>query len=132
MSMTDPIADLLTRIRNGHMARHDEVKMPASRMKLEIVKILEQEGYVEGHESEQDDKQGTLRVRLKYTREGDNAILGIQRVSRPGRRVYCGKDEIPKVLNGLGVTIVSTSRGVMTGSGCKDAGLGGEVLCNVW
>ena len=106
--------------------------MPSSRMKLEIVKILEQEGYVEGHETEQDDKQGLVRVRLKYTPDGEKAILGLQRVSRPGRRVYCGKDEIPKVLNGLGITIVSTSRGVMTGTACKDAGVGGEILCNVW
>ncbi len=132
MSMTDPIADLLTRIRNGHTARHSEVTMPSSRMKLEIVKILEQEGYVEGHETEQDDKQGLVRVRLKYTPDGEKGILGLKRVSRPGRRVYCGKDEIPKVLNGLGITIVSTSRGVMTGTACKDAGVGGEILCNVW
>ena len=132
MSMTDPIADLLTRIRNAMMAKHHTVDVPASRMKLEIVKILKDEGYVDGFDRRDDDLQGTISIELRYVGEGGRSIQGLQRVSRPGRRVYCGKDEIPRVLNGLGVTIVSTSKGVMTGSSCRKLGIGGEVLCNVW
>ena len=132
MSMTDPIADLLTRIRNGHLAHHDAVDVPASRMKLEIVKILEQEGYILGHDEVENEWQGVIRVRLKYGRDGQQAISGLKRVSSPGRRVYCGKDEIPKVLDGLGITIVSTSQGVLTGSSCRKQGVGGEVLCSIW
>lgn len=132
MSMTDPIADLLTRIRNAYTARHETLDVPASRMKLEIVKILESEGYLAGHESVSDDTRPSIRVQLKYGADGTRAITKLERVSRPGRRVYCGKHDIPKVLNGLGVTIVSTSRGVMSGGDCHKAGVGGEVLCNVW
>jgi small subunit ribosomal protein S8 len=132
MSMTDPIADLLTRIRNAMLAKHRKVDVPASRMKLEIVKILKEEGYVDGFDRRDDDRQGTISIELRYVGEGGRSIHGLQRVSRPGRRVYCGKDEIPRVLNGLGVTIVSTSQGVMTGSRCRKLGIGGEVLCNVW
>jgi len=132
MSMTDPIADLLTRIRNGQTARHDVVDVPASRMKREIVKILEQEGYIAGHDFSDEGPQGVIRVRLKYTRGVDQTITGIHRVSTPGRRVYCGKGQIPKVLNGLGITIISTSKGVKTGSACRREGIGGEVLCNIW
>jgi len=132
MSMTDPIADLLTRIRNAHMANHSTVDVPASQMKRSIVEILRDEGYLEGYELLEDDRQGVLRVRLKYLPNGAAAIRGMERVSRPGRRIYRGKDEIPKVLNGLGVVIVSTPAGVLTGSSCRRRGLGGEVLCNVW
>lgn len=132
MSMTDPIADLLTRIRNAYMAKHDSVDVPASRMKVEIVKILQGEGYVDGFDVSEDSRQGKIRVHLKYGSAGERAITGLQRVSTPGRRVYCGKDEIPRVLDGLGITILSTSKGIMTGTSCRELGVGGEVLCNIW
>jgi len=130
--MTDPIADLLTRIRNALQAKHAEVEVPASQMKAEIVRILRDEGYIEGFELREDELQGTISVRLKYLGDGSKTINGLERVSRPGRRVYCGKDDIPQVLNGLGITIMSTSKGVMTGHACRQQGVGGEVLCNVW
>jgi small subunit ribosomal protein S8 len=132
MSMTDPIADLLTRIRNGQMARHRTVKVPASRIKVEIVRILKDEGFVEDFGVSQDSTQGTIEIDLKYSEAGEPAISGLERVSRAGRRVYCSRSEIPSVLNGLGLTLVSTSQGLMTGSACRRAGLGGEVLCSVW
>ncbi len=132
MSMTDPIADLLTRIRNAIQAKHATVQVPSSRIKAEIVRILKDEGYVEDFSVEDDDRQGQISIRLKYQSSGERTITGMERVSRPGRRVYCGKDEIPKVLNGLGITILSTSKGVMTGSACREVGVGGEILCNVW
>ena len=132
MSMTDPIADLLTRIRNALQAKHADVDVPASQMKLEIVRILRDEGYIDGFEVREDEWQGTINVRLKYLGDGSKPITGLQRVSRLGRRVYCGKDDIPQVLNGLGITIMSTSKGVMTGHACRQKGVGGEVLCNVW
>ena len=132
MSMTDPIADLLTRIRNGHMAKHETIELPLSRIKLEVVKLLVQEGYLTSHEVDESGKFPVIRIALKYDNKGRQAISGIQRVSSPGRRVYTGKGEIPSVLNGLGVTILSTSRGVMTGQACRQQGVGGEVLCNVW
>lgn len=132
MSMTDPIADLLTRIRNALQAKHADVEVPASQMKLEIVRILRDEGYIESFEAREDELQGTINIRLKYLGDGSKTITGLQRVSRPGRRIYCGKDEIPKVLNGLGITIMSTSKGVMTGQACRLKGVGGEVLCAVW
>ena len=132
MSMTDPIADLLTRIRNGMMARHRVVDVPASRLKVEIARILQQEGYVEGFEVAEETRQGVLRIRLKYGSAGERAITGLERVSRPGRLVYCGKGEIPKVLGGLGITILSTPKGILTGAASQQLGVGGEVLCNVW
>ena len=132
MSMTDPISDLLTRIRNALQAKHSTVDVPASRMKAEIVRILRDEGYLDAFEQVEDGRQGLIRITLRYVADGEKAITGLERVSRPGRRVYCGKDEIPSVLNGLGITILSTSRGVMTGTSCRDRGVGGEVLCNIW
>lgn len=132
MSMTDPIADLLTRIRNGQMAKHATIDAPASRMKLHIVQILKDEGYIEDFQVIDKNERDVLQVRLKYVPAGVRAITGIERVSRPGRRVYCGKDEIPKVLGGLGVTILSTPKGVLTGTACRKVGVGGEILCNVW
>ena len=132
MSMTDPISDLLTRIRNAASAKHTEVRVPASRMKAEVVKILAAEGYIGDYSVEKDGPQGSINIQLKYVQRGARAITGLERVSRPGRRIYCGKDEIPKVLNGMGITIMSTSKGVMTGSACRRLGIGGEVLCNVW
>ena len=131
MSMTDPISDLLTRIRNAMTTKHDSVRVPASRMKVEIVRILKSEGYVEDYVVADDAWQGAITIDLRYV-DGQKAITGLERVSRPGRRVYCGKGEIPSVLNGLGVTILSTSQGVMTGVTCQRKGIGGEVLCNVW
>ena len=132
MSMTDPIADLLTRIRNAHGARHRSVDVPVSKMKVEIVKILREEGYIKDFDVAEDAVQGTLSIVLKYGHGGESAITGLQRVSSPGRRVYCGKDEIPKVLEGLGISIISTSRGIKTGTACHELGVGGEVLCNIW
>jgi small subunit ribosomal protein S8 len=133
MSMTDPIADLLTRIRNSQMARHKTVGVPASRIKLAILKILQEEGYIDGFESvESAGPTRMLQVRLRYTSAGQKSITGVERVSRPGRRVYCKKDEIPKVLDGLGITILSTPKGVLTGTSCRRLGVGGEILCNVW
>jgi small subunit ribosomal protein S8 len=132
MSMTDPISDLLTRIRNGQTAKHKTVSVPASRMKAEIVKILKSEGYVLDYRVEEAAPQGRILIDLKKTADGTPCITGLERVSKPGRRVYRGKDEIPDVLNGLGITIVSTSRGVMTGAACRKLGVGGEILCNIW
>ena len=133
--MTDPIADMLSRIRNATIARHARVDMPSSRLKVEIARILENEGYIQSFkvlEPEADRVQAQLRVFLKYGPRGERVITGIQRVSRPGRRVYFGRDDVPDVLAGLGTSILTTSRGVMTGRQAVKAGVGGEVLCNVW
>ena len=137
--MTDPIADMLTRIRNAVTARHARVEMPASTLKSEIARILQDEGYISGFKmvdtpAERPGKapRQQMRMFLKYGPGGEKAISGISRVSRPGRRVYAGSGEVPSVLGGLGVTILTTSRGVMTGRAAKQAGVGGEILCNVW
>jgi small subunit ribosomal protein S8 len=133
--MTDPIADMLARIRNATQSRHPRVDMPSSRLKVEIARILEAEGYIQGSkvvEPQNGEPQATLRIFLKYGPRGERVITGIQRVSRPGRRVYFGRDEVPDVLAGLGTSILTTSRGVMTGREAVKAGVGGEVLCNVW
>ena len=134
--MTDPIADMLSRIRNATIARHPRVDMPSSRLKVEIAKILEGEGYIQGYKvidaQPGERPQAQLRVLLKYGPRGERVITGIQRVSRPGRRVYFGRDDVPEVLAGLGTSILTTSRGVMTGRQAVKAGVGGEVLCNVW
>jgi len=134
--MTDPISDMLTRIRNATLARQARVEMPSSRLKVEIARILESEGYIQGFKV-LDAEPGTrvqalLRVFLKYGPRGERVITGIQRVSRPGRRVYFGRDDVPEVLAGLGTAILTTSRGVMTGREAVKSGVGGEVLCNVW
>ena len=134
--MTDPISDMLSRIRNATIARHNRVDMPSSRLKVEIAKILESEGYIQGFKvldpQPGDRPQAQLRVFLKYGPRGERIITGIERMSRPGRRVYFGCDEVPEVLAGLGTSILTTSRGVMTGREAVKAGVGGEVLCNVW
>jgi len=137
--MTDPIADMLTRIRNAVTARHTRVEMPASKLKAEIARILQDEGYISGFKMVETPAERTgkaprqqMRMFLKYGPGGEKAISGISRVSRPGRRVYTGTGEVPSVLGGLGVTILTTSRGVMTGRAAKQAGVGGEILCNVW
>jgi small subunit ribosomal protein S8 len=135
--MTDPIADMLTRIRNAVTAKHTRVDMPASRIKVDIARILQDEGYIQGFKllEEADGKPAlskTLRLFLKYGPHGEKLITGVQRISRPGRRVYFGRDEVPEVLAGLGTSILTTSRGVMTGRNAVKAGVGGEVLCNIW
>jgi small subunit ribosomal protein S8 len=135
--MTDPIADMLTRIRNAVTAKQTRVDMPASRLKAEIARILQDEGYIQGFKL-LDDTTGTtaqtktLRLFLKYGPHGERLITGVQRISRPGRRVYFGKQDVPEVLAGLGTSILTTSRGVMTGRAAVKAGVGGEVLCNIW
>jgi small subunit ribosomal protein S8 len=135
--MTDPIADMLARIRNATLARHSRVDVPASTLKLEIARILESEGYIHGFKVvDRETPRGlatkVLRIALKYGPRGERVISGIERVSRPGRRVYFGRTDVPPVLGGLGVNILTTSRGVMTGREAVKAGVGGEVLCNVW
>jgi len=130
--MTDPVADMLTRIRNGMRARHAKVDIPASNLKTELARILKEEGYVQNYKRIADDKQGILRVFLRRATDGLEVIVGISRVSRPGCRIYVAKDAIPKVQGGLGINIVSTSRGLMTGRQAVREGVGGEILCNVW
>ena len=133
--MTDPIADMLTRIRNAVTAKHTRVDIPASRLKADIARILQDEGYIQGFKLLDDPEKPTnrtLRLFLKYGPHGEKLITGVQRISRPGRRVYFGRDDVPDVLGGLGTSILTTSRGVMTGRAAAKAGVGGEVLCNIW
>ena len=133
MSMTDPVADFLTRIRNAIQAAHETVEVPSSRLKAELARILAEQGYIESYEVADHDGPGqVLRIRLKYTSDRSAAISGLRRVSRPGRRTYVEARSIPKVLGGMGTTIVSTSRGVMTGHDARSAGVGGELLAEVW
>lgn len=130
--MTDPIADMLTRIRNGNSARHENVVVPASRMKKEIAKILLDEGFINGFSVEEDGKQGMMTVELKYGPNGEKVITGIKRISKPGLRVYVKAGEVPRVLGGLGIAIVSTSKGIMPDREARKNGIGGEILCYVW
>ena len=135
--MTDPIADMLTRIRNAVTAKHTRVDMPASRIKADIARILQDEGYIQGFKLLDEAAPTaaptkTLRLFLKYGPHGERLITGVERISRPGRRVYFGRDDVPEVLAGLGTSILTTSRGVMTGRAAVKAGVGGEVLCNIW
>jgi small subunit ribosomal protein S8 len=130
--VTDPIADLLVRIQNGARRRHETVCVPASRLKREILKILQAEGFIRGFEEEMVDGHPALRVQLRYIGEDQPMITGMKRISKPGRRVYVGKQGIPKVRNGIGVSIISTSKGLMTDQQSRRAGIGGEVLCSVW
>ena len=134
--MTDPISDMLTRIRNAVTAKHTRVDMPASRIKADIARILQDEGYIQGvkllEEAAAKPISKTLRLFLKYGPHGERLITGVQRISRPGRRVYFGRNDVPEVLAGLGTSILTTSRGVMTGRAAVKAGVGGEVLCNIW
>ncbi|WP_347489945.1 30S ribosomal protein S8 [Desulfoscipio sp. XC116] len=132
MVMTDPVADFLTRIRNGNMVFHDKIEAPASKMKRSIADILKQEGFIRDYEYIEDGKQGVLRVYLKYSAGKERVITGLKRISKPGLRVYARKDSIPKVLGGLGIAIISTSRGIMTDKKARKEGLGGEVICYVW
>lgn len=132
MSMADPISDLLTRMRNALSARHDKIDLPSSKQKVEIVRLLKEEGYVRNFKVLENRFAGTLRVYLKYDAAGESVIGGIERASRPGRRSYSGKDSLPEVLGGLGIAVISTSHGLMTDREARRRGVGGEVVCRVW
>src|SRR4030042_871449 len=132
MSQTDPIADMVTRIRNAARIRKKEVTIPSSRLKVELVKILKEEGYIRNFKVVDDNKQGILNIALKYADDNQSVISGLRRVSRPGCRLFCTRDSIPKVLDGLGIAIISTSKGMQTGRKCEELGVGGEILCYVW
>ena len=128
---SDPIADMLTRIRNSLMARHEKVDIPASKLKAEVARILKEEGYIQSYKTIEEGPQGVIRLFLRKS-DGTQVILGIERVSKPGRRIYVNKDQIPRVQGGLGINILSTSRGLMTGRQAIRVGVGGEILANVW
>jgi small subunit ribosomal protein S8 len=130
--MTDPIADLLTRIRNALIARKTKVDVPNSKLRAEVLRVLKEEGYIQNFKYQAEPKPGTLRVFLRRDSTGVSVITGLSRVSRPGCRIYCGRDEIPRVRGGLGINIISTPKGVMTGRRATREGVGGEILCNVW
>lgn len=130
--MTDPIADMLTRIRNGNNARHKSVEIPASNIKKKIASILLDEGYIKGFNVTEDDKQGMITIDLKYGKDNEKVIAGIKRISKPGLRVYVRSNEVPKVLGGLGIAIISTSEGIVTDKVARKNGIGGEIICYVW
>lgn len=130
--MTDPIADMLTRIRNGNNAKHDSVDIPASNIKKQLAQILLDEGFIKGYDVIDDGKQGIIRVDLKYGKHNEKVISGIKRISKPGLRVYVKSDEVPRVLGGLGIAILSTSSGIITDKVARKEGVGGEVICYVW
>ena len=132
MNTTDPIADMLTRIRNAGQAKFKTVDIPASNMKKSIAEILFNEGYIKAYEEIENESQGIIRVSLKYSEKGQKAISGLKRISKPGLRIYASKDELPKVLNGLGIALISTSKGVMTDKEARKLGVGGEVLAYIW
>ena len=132
MNTTDPIADMLTRIRNANSSKHKTVDIPASNMKKAIAKILFEEGYIKSFEEIKNDNQGVIRITIKYDEKGARVIDGIKRISKPGLRVYASKDELPQVLNGLGIALISTSKGITTDKQARTEGLGGEVLAYVW
>jgi small subunit ribosomal protein S8 len=132
MSLTDPIADMLTRVRNAVLVKKRDVTMPSSWIKVEIAKILKEEGYIRNFKVVDDNKQGMLTITLKYTEGNRCVISGLQKISKPGCRIFCKRDSIPRVLDGLGIAIVSTSNGIVTGRRCDELGIGGEVLCYVW
>jgi small subunit ribosomal protein S8 len=130
--MTDPIADMLTRVRNANLVRHEVTEVPASRVKVAIAKILKEEGYIKYFKTVRDRRHGLLKIFMRYGPGHERVITGIQRVSRPGLRRYVSKDEIPTVLGGMGIAILSTSRGIMTGQAARRMGIGGELLCRIW
>ncbi len=132
MTVTDPVADLLTRVRNANLANHDYVEVPASRMNSEILRILREEGFIKGFEQLKDRQFPTAKISLKYGPRQEKILSNLKRVSKPGLRVYAKRDKVPRVLRGLGVAIISTSRGVMTDREARKLGIGGEVLCYVW
>ena len=132
MTMTDPVADMLTRVRNASLAHHESTSMPSSRIKVNLAKVLEQEGYIAGYSVEQTEPQPTLTIRLKYGPNRERVITGLRRISKPGLRVYVKRTEIPRVLGGLGVAILSTNEGLVTDRSARSRGLGGEILAYVW
>ena len=132
MTMTDPIADMLTRIRNANVVKHETVDVPASNMKKELSRILLEEGFIRGYDVIEDGKQGIIRIQLKYGQAGERVISGLKRISKPGMRVYAANQEIPKVLNGLGISVISTSKGILTDRQARKENVGGEVICYVW
>lgn len=132
MVMTDPIADFLTRIRNANMIYHSTVEIPASKMKIALARILKDEGFIKDYELIEDGKQGIIRIYLKYGANRERVITGLKRISKPGLRVYARKDQVPRVLGGLGVAILSTSKGIMTDKQARKMKLGGEVICYIW
>ncbi|MGE5372723.1 MAG: 30S ribosomal protein S8 [Solirubrobacterales bacterium] len=132
MGMTDPVADFLTRVRNANMVNHESCEIPGSKMKLAIAEILKEEGYIKDFEFIEDGRQGVIRVFLKYGPNKQKVITGLKRISKPGLRVYVGKDEVPRVLGGLGTAVISTSRGLMTDKKARQQGVGGEVVCYIW
>ena len=132
MQITDPIADMLTRIRNANSSKHESVNVPASKLKIEIARILNEEGYINGYEVIDDGLQGVIKITLKYAANKQKVITGLKRVSKPGLRVYASKEELPRVLRGLGIAIISTSKGIMTDKEARKANVGGEVLAFVW
>jgi len=132
VNTTDPIADMLTRIRNANTSKHKTVDIPSSKMKLGIAEILFREGYIKSFEQIDDNAQGIIRITLKYGEKGSKVIDGLKRISKPGLKVYASKEELPKVLNGLGIAIISTSKGLMTDKEAREAGVGGEVLAYIW
>lgn len=132
MTMTDPIADMLTRIRNANMVRHEKLEVPASNLKKEIAEILKREGFIRDVEYANDDKQGIIRIFLKYGKDNERVITGLKRISKPGLRVYAKTNEVPKVLNGLGIALVSTSQGLLTDKEARAKKVGGEILAYVW
>jgi small subunit ribosomal protein S8 len=130
--ISDPLADLLTRIRNAVGVKKKEVTVPSSKLKVEIAKILKEEGYIRNFKVIDDNKQGILNIALRYTDDNQSVISGLRRVSRPGCRLFCTKDSVPKVLDGLGIALISTSKGIMTGKKCEEMSVGGEILCYIW
>lgn len=132
MTMTDPVADMLTRIRNANLVRHEAVDIPASNLKKSLANILLEEGYIKGFDVIDDGKQGIIRVQMKYAPDKTKVITGLKKISKPGLRVYAKRDEIPKVLGGLGIAVISTSKGVITDKAARKLNVGGEVLCYVW
>ena len=132
MTMTHPIADMLTRIRNANVVKHETVDVPASNMKKELSRILLEEGFIRGYDVIEDGKQGIIRIQLKYGQTGERVISGLKRISKPGMRVYADKHEVPRVLNGLGISIISTSKGILTDKQARKENVGGEVICYVW
>lgn len=132
MVLTDPIADFLTRIRNANMAKHDSVEIPASNIKKSLTEILKQEGFIRDYEVTEDSKQGVIKITLKYGPNGERVISGLKRISKPGLRNYVSADNLPKVLNGLGIAIVSTSAGILTDKEAREKNVGGEVVAYVW
>ena len=132
MNITDPIADMLTRIRNANTSKHKTVDIPASNMKKAIAEILFEEGYIKSFEVIENENQGIIRITIKYDEKGSRVIAGLKRISKPGLRVYAASDELPKVLNGLGIALISTSKGIMTDKKAREQGIGGEVLAYIW